>query len=56
MKTSEKLEQAWKVLKQIPVCGAHVDEMYEVRLLLSDVHRELLEQEKQAEVSRNETA
>ena len=56
MKTSEKLEQAWKVLKEIPVCGVHVDEMYEVRLLLSDVHRELKEREKQAEVRGNETA
>lgn len=56
MKTSEKLERAWQVLKEIPVCGIHVDEMYEVRLLLSDVHRELKEQEKQVEVRRNETS
>lgn len=56
MKTSEKVERAWQLLKRIPVCDVHVDEMHEIRLLLADVHCELKEREKQTGVSRNETA
>lgn len=41
-----KIERAFALLERIPVSGGSVDLMHEVRLILSEVHTDLREQEK----------
>lgn len=36
-----KLERVWNLLQTIPVNGAFVDTMHEIRLLVADVHSKL---------------
>lgn len=39
----KKLERVWNLLQTIPVNGALVDTMHEIRLLVADVHSHLEE-------------
>lgn len=46
MTEKQKIQRAFELLERIPVAGALVDTMHEVRALLADVHNNMSEEVK----------
>lgn len=50
MTLNEKLKKAFDLLCTIPVTGSHVDTMHHVRVLLADVHNQMVNEGRAAKV------